>query len=106
MNLTLTDVGILTALATGITSTLVGGTIKIINVIEANKRLLVAGQVYNAKKGDIRDVRIKEIHFLVNSRLTAALRLVVVLSKKEADRTGLPQDVKVYEQAQRELDEA
>lgn len=46
------------------------------------------------------------IHYLVNSRFTAALRAVVVLAKEKAERTKDPDDIEALRKAAEELDNA
>lgn len=57
----------------------------------------------NKKRGIKQDRRIKQIHILVNSRLTVALKLVAMFTKREAERTKNPDDMAAYEEAAKEL---
>lgn len=49
---------------------------------------------------------LKEIHILVNNRFTAVLRLLVISTKKEYDRSHSPEDLVVYNDALTALREA
>jgi len=47
-----------------------------------------------------------KVHLLTNSRLGSALKLLVRMTKKEADRTKDPDDIAAYQEALRELESA
>lgn len=89
---------ILTALVTGILS--------ILKVVRSTRSTLIAGTLAHKARGVVRDKKIQEIHLLVNSRLLTALRLLVMLTKKEAARTNEPGDVAAYNEAVKELERA
>ena len=80
--------------------------ISIIKAIRENTKITVAGQQVTAARGKVRDKKVQEIHILTNSRLTAALNLVMVMAKREADRTGKPEDLETYKVALAEVKKA
>jgi|SRR6185503_9092021 len=82
------------------------GILSIIAALKKNTEITVAGQEAVAARAVIRDNKIQEIHLLVNSRLLTVLRLLVVLTKKEADRTNSADDIQAYNEALKELQQA
>ena len=85
---------------------LVAGIISIITTVNGTRNVVLAGQEVSQARGKVRDNKIQEIHLLVNSRLLTVLKLVVIVTKKEADRTGSKEDQDVYLAALRELENA
>lgn len=85
---------------------IVNGTNKIIEAINANRAVTIAGQDASRARNKVQTTQIQEIHILSNSRLTAALRLIMIMSKKEADRTGTKEDIDTYNAALIELQKA
>ncbi len=79
------------------------GVVKILSAIQATRGLVVAGQDVSNARGVVRDKKIKEIHLLVNSRLLTVLRLLVLMTKKESERTNAKEDLDAYNVAQLEL---
>ena len=77
--------------------------ILIIKAIKQNTQITVAGQRAGAARGKVRDKKVQEIHILTNSRLAAALNLVMVMAKREADRTGKPEDIANFRAAEVEV---
>lgn len=78
----------------------------VVRVVQTKADLLVAGQQAQGAQSKVRDNKIQEIHLLVNSRLLTVLKLLVVVTKKEALRTGDPADIEAFEEAQAELTKA
>lgn len=74
--------------------------------IRNNRDITVAGQEVVAAKSIIKDNKLQDIHVLVNSRLLSALRLIVFLTKREAERTGIAADNLAYQEAAEELKRA
>ena len=93
---TLTALGGVIVLIIGAVTT---ASIRIIKAIKVNNRITVAGQEAGAARGKVRDKRIQEIHVLTNSRFTAILKLILVMTKKEADRTKKAEDLEIYNAA-------
>jgi hypothetical protein len=79
------------------------GAVLIINALKKEqahtREIVIAGQRAGAARGRVRDKAVHEIHIETNGRLTAALNLVLVFAKREADRTGLAEDVAAYQSA-------
>jgi hypothetical protein len=103
------SVATITAVGTvilAIITALVGGSIQILDRLEKTRTLVVAGQVEAKATGEVRDTKIQEIHLLVNSRLLTVLRLLVAVTKKEAERTGNREDISAYQEALSELQKA
>ncbi len=99
------DVNAIVAGVVIVLGVLVPGIIKVINALKQNTEITVAGQQASASRGALRDSRIQEIHLLVNSRLLTVLRVLVVLTKKEADRTNNADDISAYQQALKDLED-
>lgn len=89
-----------------IISAIVTGTLKIIAAVKTTRGVILQGQVVARSVGRERDRKISEIHSLVNGKMLAVLRAMVDLTKKEADRTGDPIDVKAYLNALQSLRDA
>jgi len=105
-----TTIGAIVAGVLAILAVLIPGIISIIKelkqntiITKDNTAITVAGQVAGAARGVVRDKRIQEIHILTNGRLTAALKLIMVMSKKEWTRTGTQEDKDIYDAAQLEV---
>lgn len=103
------DIPTITALsgfAVLVIGAIAGAAVKIIRAVNEDKQVTIAGQRAGAARGRVRDKKIQEIHILTNSRLTAALTLIMTMAKKESDRTGKKEDVDLYEQAKEEVKKA
>jgi hypothetical protein len=104
-----TIIGALFAGFTTIITTLRDTRVKVTSV-EANAvatRVVVAADAEASQTRDhVRDRKIQEIHILVNSRLLTVLHMLVTLTKKEAERTHLNEDIKAYEEALADLQRA
>jgi hypothetical protein len=85
---------------------LIPGIVAIIKQAQATKSIVVASAQNTIAAGMRRDRKIQEIHLLVNSRLLTVLRLLVAVTKKEAERTEAASDIDAYETALRELTKA
>ncbi len=83
---------------------LIPGIVTIINALKQNTAITVAGQKASQTRGVVRDSKIQEIHLLVNSRLQTVLKLLVVSTKREADRTHSIEDIAAYQNALKELE--
>lgn len=88
---------------TTIVGVIVGGIVTIVREIRASRSVITTEQTASAGRGAARDTVINEIHILVNGRLIAALRMVALLTKREADRTKSPEDQTIYEGARDDL---
>lgn len=99
-------VTVIGAVAVGIIGAIATGSVRIIKEINNNGRALVAGQEAQQARGEVRDQKVQQIHVLVNSRLLTVLRLLVTVTKKEAERTGAAADLKAYRDALAELQHA
>jgi hypothetical protein len=100
------DVAIITIIGSTVVTIIGAITLAVVTIIKAlrdNTAITVAGQVAGAARGVVRDKRIQEIHILTNGRLTAALKLIMVMSKKEWLRTNSEEDKATYESALAEL---
>jgi len=97
---TITAVGGMMVIVIGAVST---AAVKIIRAIKYDTRVTVAGQRAGQARGRVRDKKVQEIHLLTNSRLAAALNLIVVMAKREADRTGKAEDLATFKAAQNEV---
>lgn len=98
--LTTQNIVALTAGIVALISALFAGTVTILQTMRETKTMVTNIE----DKGVQRDVKLDEIHVLVNSRLSAVLRMLVATLKKEAERTKDPVDVVAYETALKELD--
>lgn len=78
----------------------------ILRGIRETRAITIAGQEVVAAKSVVKDNKLQDIHVLVNSRLLSALRLIVFLTKREAERTGIPADTLAYQEAAEELKRA
>jgi len=103
------SVEIVTVIIAGIVTilgVLIPGIIAIIRALKENTKITIAGQKALAARGIVRDKKVQEIHILTNSRLSAALNLVMVMAKRESDRTSNPADVATYKAAVEEVRKA
>lgn len=67
--------------------------------VVAGQQTIVREQTASRNRAIKRDRNINKIHGLVNSKFTEALRLVVSMAKKEAERTNSPEDIAAYQRA-------
>ncbi len=95
-------VAVTTAIVT-VLGAIVTGTVKIIAAVKQGQHLIAAGQDVSMARGLVQSQHTQEIRVLVNGRVLTMLRLVATLTKKEADRTGLPDDIAAYHVALAEL---
>lgn len=86
---TITAVGVASVAIIGATVT---GIVKVLSAIRGSAK--------------DRDEKLHEIHVLVNNRLTVALRALVMMLKREAERSGTAEDRALYEKALEELRQA
>ncbi len=85
-----------TAAVVAVIGAIATGTVKIITAVKQGQHLIAAGQDVSMARGLVQSQHTQEIRVLVNGRVLTMLRLVATLTKKEADRTGLPADVAAY----------
>ena len=79
--------------------TILGAFTAMIKELRSNTRDIAQ----NTKEGRVRGKTLHKVHLLTNSRLGAALKLLVRMTKKEADRTKDPDDIAAYQEALKEL---
>jgi hypothetical protein len=92
-----------------ILAVLIPGIVSIIRALretKASQTHISEEQDSSKLRGLKRDRKIQEIHLLVNSRLVTVLRLLVAVTKKEADRTADPSAISAYKEALAELTRA
>lgn len=70
------------------------------------QHILVASTEAQLKTNEVQAQSTQAIHVLVNHRFLTVLRVLVVVTKKEAERTHDIKDIEVYNTAQAELDHA
>ena len=109
-DLSATDIALLAGAVVAVLAGFFAGVTQVITAIRSTTKstneAVIASAEASQKRGVVRDIKLQEIHLLVNSRLVTVLRLLVANTKKEAERTGEQADIRAYEEALRHLDQA
>lgn len=99
-------IGALCAGIVGIISSVAVAAVKIITALQETRRILITGQAAATAVGVVAAAKQQEIHLLVNNRFMTALRMLVTVTKKQAERTGTTEDKLMAEHAEAELQDA